>query len=124
MQRNSLLVVTAVSEGVTGLMLLFVPSVVIRLLLGATSNELDAILISRIAGAALIAIAIVCWLARSDDGRPTQVALLTGVLFYDLAAAALLAYGGLVLSLVGVALWPAVLAHAALAVWCVLCLWR
>ncbi len=32
---------------------------------------------------------------------------------------ALFAYAGLVLSMVGIALWPAVALHAALAVWCV-----
>ena len=41
------------------------------------------------------------------------------MLIYDVAAAALLAYAGLALSLVGIALWPAVVLHAALAVWCV-----
>jgi hypothetical protein len=41
---------------------------------------------------------------------------------YDVAAAVILAYAGLSLSFVGVALWPAVVLHAALAVWCVLCL--
>jgi hypothetical protein len=49
--------------------------------------------------------------------------LTTGVLIYDVAAAVILAYTGLFLSLVGVVLWPAVVLHAALAVWCVVCVW-
>jgi hypothetical protein len=49
--------------------------------------------------------------------------LLIGVLVYDGAAAALLGYAGLFSDLVGIALWPAVALHTALAVWCVLCLW-
>ena len=44
------------------------------------------------------------------------------MLIYDVAAAALLAYAGLVLNMVGLALWPAVVLHAALAGWCVVCL--
>jgi hypothetical protein len=49
--------------------------------------------------------------------------LLIGVLTYDVGAAVILAYTGLFVNLVGIALWPAVVLHAALAVWCVVCLW-
>src|SRR5262249_36575021 len=81
------------------------------------------LLIARVAGAALLAIGVACWLARGDERSPAQLGLLAGVLIYDVAAAVLLAYAGLVLSMVGIALWPAVVLHTALAVWCVLCLW-
>jgi hypothetical protein len=50
--------------------------------------------------------------------------LLAGALVYDVAVAALLAYSGLFSSLVGIALWPAVVLHALLAVWCGVGLWR
>jgi hypothetical protein len=53
----------------------------------------------------------------------SQRGLLTGVLIYDLAAAAVLAYAGLFLDMAGLALWPAVALHAALAFWCVVCIW-
>jgi hypothetical protein len=49
--------------------------------------------------------------------------LLTSVLIYDVAAAVILAYTGLFVNIVGIALWPAVVLHAALAIWCVACLW-
>jgi hypothetical protein len=78
--------------------------------------------VTRLAGAALLAIGIACWLARNDHGRAAQIGLLAGVLIYDVAAAALLAYAGLVLHMVGLALWPAVVLHAALAFWCIVCL--
>jgi hypothetical protein len=45
-------------------------------------------------------------------------------LIYDVAAAVILAYTGWFLNLVGILLWPAVLLHAALAVWCGVCLWK
>jgi hypothetical protein len=45
--------------------------------------------------------------------------VLIGVLIYDIIVAILLAYAALVLKLVGVALWPAVVLHSALAVWAV-----
>jgi hypothetical protein len=63
-----------------------------------------------------------------DRGGPTStvlrsLALLTGVLTYDVATAVILTYTGLFLGLVGLALWPVVVLHTALAVWCVVCLW-
>ena len=45
------------------------------------------------------------------------------MLIYDGVVAVLLGYAGFVLGRVGIALWPAVVLHAALAVWCVVCLW-
>ena len=57
--------------------------------------------------------------ARGDRGGPAGLGLLIGVLIYDAAVAGLLVYAALFLGMAGVALWPAVVAHAALAVWCV-----
>jgi len=42
-------------------------------------------------------------------------------LLYNTAVAAVLAYAGIGLGLTGVGIWPAVLLHAALAVWCLAC---
>jgi hypothetical protein len=120
MKRAYLLIVTAVGEGGTGLLLLVVPSVPLALLLGVERAAPETLFVARIAGAALLAIA--CWLAHGDHGRPTQLTLLAGVLIYDVAAAALLVYAGLGLNMVGLALWPAAMLHAALAVRCVACL--
>jgi hypothetical protein len=116
------LIVTAFVEAGTGLLLLYLPSVPLALLLGASPASPEALFVTRLAGAALLAIGVACWLARSDYGSPAQLGLLTGVLIYDVAADALLAYAGLALSLVGLALWPAVVPHTALAVWCGACL--
>jgi hypothetical protein len=43
-------------------------------------------------------------------------------LFYDLAVAALLAYAAIGNGLYGIALWPAVVLHTLMSVWCVACL--
>jgi hypothetical protein len=122
MQRRYFLIITAVSEGGTGLMLMFVPALLVALLLGTGPTAPDGMIVARIAGAALLAIGVACWFARNDGGSPSQLGLLAGMLIYDVAAAALLAYAGLVFSLVGIALWPAVVVHAALASWCVACI--
>ncbi len=122
--RRPLLFATAIAETATGLALLIFPALPLQLLIGATQLGPEVDLVSRVAGAALLAIGIASWLARADGDSPAQQGLLTGVLIYDGAAAALLAYAGLILKLDGIALWPAVVLHAALAVWCLFSLGR
>jgi hypothetical protein len=117
-----LLALTAVGEAATGLVLLVYPPIVVRLLFGADATGVGVVM-SRVAGAALLAIGVACWPARNDPGGAAQLGLLSGVLIYDLAAAAPLAYAGLFLDMAGIALWPAVVVHVVLAVWCVACLW-
>ncbi|HEX3151939.1 MAG TPA: hypothetical protein VHR66_27955 [Gemmataceae bacterium] len=121
MRRKYLLVVTAFGEAATGLLLLFLPSVVFELLLHPSSIEPAGLFVGRIAGAALIAIGVASWLARKDRGCPAQVGILLGVLFYDVVAAVLLAYAGLALNMTGVLLWPAVVFHVAMAGWTAAC---
>jgi hypothetical protein len=122
MHRTYLLIVTALGEGGTGLLLLVWPSVLLALLLGVDQASPETFACARIAGAALVAIGVACWLGRTDHSHAAQRGLLLGVLTYDLLAAGVLAYTGWFLSLAGIALWPAVVLHAALAVWCVACL--
>ena len=122
MYRASLLIISAVGEAGIGLLLLVWPSAPIALLIGVEQASLETIFVTRVARAALLGIGVACWPARNDRGSLAQLGLLTGLLIYDVAAAALLAYAGCVLGMVGVALWPAVVAHVMLAVWCVLCL--
>jgi hypothetical protein len=122
MHREYLLIVTAIGEAGTGLLLLVWPPILLALLLGVDQASPETSCCARIAGAALLAIGVVCWLGRSTALGPSQFGLIVGVLIYDVAATAILAYTGLFLRLVGVALWPAVVLHAALAGWCFVCL--
>jgi len=119
MHRTSLLIVTALGEAGTGLLALVSPLVLLALLLGVDQASPETNFVGRIAGAALLALGVACWLGRNDHDRPAQQGLLLGVLIYDLAAAGILAYTGWFLSLVGIALWPAVGLHVVLAFWCV-----
>jgi hypothetical protein len=98
------------------------PSIPLALLLGVDQASPEAAFFGRIAGAALLALGVACWLGWNDRDSPVQWGLLLGVLIYDLAATGILAYTGWILSLVGIALWPAVVLHAVLAVWCVVCI--
>jgi hypothetical protein len=122
MNRAYLLVVTALAEAGIGLLLLVVPWAPLALLLGVAEASPESILLARLLGAALFAIGVGCWLGRSDTLGPSQRGLITGALGYDAAVAALLVYARLSLNLVGIALWPAVVLHAMLAIWCVVCL--
>jgi hypothetical protein len=46
------------------------------------------------------------------------------MLLYNVAVAAILAFAGLGFGLHGIALWPAVVLHTMMAVWCSACLQR
>jgi len=121
---NCLLKLTAIIEVPTGLALLVVPSVVVRLLLGSPLDSAPAIVLGRVAGAALFALGIACWLAHGDAQSRAARGLVAAMLFYNFAAVALFVFAGIGPGLRGVLLWPAVILHAAMAVWCIACLRR
>jgi hypothetical protein len=122
MRLKELFIVTAVVEIVTGLALLGLPAVVLAALLGIQAAAEDTLVVSRIGGAALLAIGVACALARDDMRSPAQRGVLIGILIYDVLVALLLIYSGLAGQLAGSALWPAVALHTLLAGWCILCL--
>jgi hypothetical protein len=124
MYRKHLLLTTALLEAGVGLLLLVWPPVPIVLLLGVDQASPEALAIARVAGAALLALGVACWLGRNDQGRPAQQGLLLGVLIYDVGAAMILAYTGWFGNLAGIALWPGVVLHTALAGWCLVSLGR
>ena len=114
---RKLLIVTVLVETPIGLMLLLSPPLVAGLLLGA-SLDAPALIVGRIAGAALLSLGVACWLARDDGPSLALRGLIAAMLLYNCAAVAVLAHAGAVVGLVGVLMWPAVALHAALAVWC------
>jgi hypothetical protein len=122
MVARQLLIVTALAETATGLLLLVTPQRVIALLLGASLEAPAALIVARIAGAALLSLGCACWLARNDGPNRAVSGLVTAILLYNGVAIAVLANAGAGARLVGVLTWPAVALHAALAVWCIACL--
>lgn len=99
------LVLAALGEAATGLALLLVPSLVGQLLLGMELAG-PGTAVARVAGIALIALAIACW-----PGPPRL-----GMLAYSGAVTVCLAYLGLAGAASGVLLWPAVVLHLVLTV--------
>jgi hypothetical protein len=116
---KTLLATTAIIEAATGLALLAVPASVVKLLLGEGISG-AAIPLGRVAGAALLALGVACWRARGDAKSRAARGLVAAMLAYNLGAVVVFLFAGLGSKLVGLALWPAVILHAAMAVWCVM----
>jgi len=114
--------VTAVIELGAGLALLCVPSPVGVLLLGSPLDTPTALSVARVGGAGLLSLGVACWLARGDSESRAARGLVAAMLLYNVGAVAILAFAGIGFGLHGVALWPAVVLHAVMTVWCVACL--
>jgi hypothetical protein len=100
--NERLLVFAAIIEAATGVALILVPSLVGQLLPG---NELTGVIV-RVAGIALIALAIACWPGPA----------MFGMLIHNAAVALYLAYVGISGKSSGVLLWPVVVLHGIMTV--------
>ena len=115
---------SAVIELGAGLALLCCPLAAATLLIGAPLDGAAAFTVARVCGAGLLSLGVACWLARGDTQSRAARGLIAAMLIYDVAVAALLAFAALGWGLHGVALWPAVVLHGVMSVWCVACLRR
>lgn len=106
-------------EAATGLVLVTAPSLLVELLLGAAPGTAAGVTASRVAGAAILALGVACWLARENAAGGAARGLIVAMLLYNAAVVAILVLAWANQGMSGIALWPVVLAHAALAVWCV-----
>jgi hypothetical protein len=100
---KSTLPLAAIAEAATGLALMVVPSLVSQPLLGEWLAGV-AVPLARVAGIALVALAIACW-----PGPP-----LLGMLSYSSLVMLYLSYLGLAGNVTGPLLWPAVVLHTIL----------
>src|SRR5271157_1863865 len=116
---KTLQTVTAAIELGAGLALLCFPSTTVVVLLGSPLDTPTALTVARVGGAGLFSLGVACWLARGDSQSLAARGLVAAVLLYDVAAVAVLAFAGIGFGLHSVALWPAVVLHAVMAVWCV-----
>jgi hypothetical protein len=114
-----LLTVLAVIEGGTGLILATFPSLVSALLLGASLDTLGALTVTRVAGVALLALAMACWRARHDGQSHAARGVVGAMVLYNAGVLTILVYAGIGLGQSGIGLWPAVLVHGAMVVWCI-----
>jgi hypothetical protein len=119
---KTLLKVTAILETGIGFALATAPSKVFLVLLGSPLEAPGGPVVGRVLGASLVSLGAACWFARGDAQGQTDKGLIAALLLYNIAAASLLGYARIGLLLPGLGLWPAVILHSALAVWCVACL--
>ena len=124
MVARTLLIVTALVETPIGLMLLLSPALVVPFLLGTSLDAPAALVVARMAGAAVLSLGCACWLARNDPQRGAARALVAAMLLYNVGAVVILGDAGIRSLPIGFALWPAVVLHAAMTGWCVLNLFR
>jgi hypothetical protein len=118
--RARLFTTTALLESGAGVALLCLPWTVIHLLLGAEEPTTTAMLVARVMGLGLIALGVSAWL-KKDERVEANTGLLSGLLTYNIAISIALAVAGTVGDRPGVLLWPVVLVHVAMAIWCVKC---
>lgn len=118
-----LLTISAVIEGAAGAALLVLPTVAVSMLLGATLDTPAGLVAGRIAGAALLALAIACWQVRNGERGSPSTGVIGAMLFYNFAAALVFVYAGIRLELRSALLWPAIVLHFGLGSWCLLNLW-
>jgi multisubunit Na+/H+ antiporter MnhG subunit len=119
---RAVLTTTAVMEASTGLAMLVAPSVVGRILLGPPLEVPAARTVARVAGVALIALAVACWMARHDERSAATRGVVSAMVIYNVGALAVLVFWALTAGVSGIALWPAAIAHAVMAIWCISCL--
>ena len=115
-----LLVTSAVFELGAGLALVLVPSRAAVLLLGAPLDTPAALVLGRVAGAALASLGVACWHARGAPASAAR-AVVVAMLVYNVSVAVLLLAARFGSGIGGGALMAAVLLHAGMAAWCVAC---
>jgi hypothetical protein len=110
-RRPNWVAVAAAVEVVTGLVLIVRPSLFGRLLFGAGFSAAGQAL-GRLAGFALLALALACWAGLGAERRSAALALI----LFSLLSTIYLVYLGIRGEPVGILLWPAAATHAALTI--------
>jgi len=118
MRTRPLFIVTAVAEIGAGLGLMVSPSLVASILIGAPFDTAADAVVGRVAGAALLALGLACWLARGDGYSSAARGIVSGMLLYNAVVVVVLVYAGMGWRLSGIGLWPTVVLHTVMSVWC------
>jgi hypothetical protein len=115
---KKLLIVSAWLEAATGVALIASPALPVSLLLGTPLDASGGLVVARVAGGALLALGLACWRARDAGREGGARGIVAAMVLYNVVVAAVLVHAGLGFRLSGIGLWPAVVLHLALAVWC------
>ena len=115
--KKYVLALAALAEAGTGVILVAYPPIVVRLLFGAEISGAGVIM-SRIAGIALMGLGVACWPGNS------AVQQLYGMLTYSTLAMLYLIRIGIRGAPIGLLLWPGVVAHVVLVALLVVALFK
>jgi hypothetical protein len=113
-----LLLTTAALEAGAGLALLCLPSVFAQVLLAAPLEGTVALTVARTGGMGLLTLGVAAWFASQDSQSRAARGLAMAMILYNTGAVLILGAAGLGPSPSGICLWPVVVLHAAMAVWC------
>ncbi|MFN0017259.1 MAG: hypothetical protein ACKVP0_03305 [Pirellulaceae bacterium] len=111
-------------EAGAGAALLIFPSACAVMLLGAPLEGSAAVTLGRVTGVALLALGMANWFAQYDGQSRAAKGIIGAMVVYNLGAVVTLGSSGIFSPLVGILLWPGVVVHGVMAVWCVTVLLR
>lgn len=117
---KNILTVTSIIESAAAVVLLLFPSLFTSLLFGVTLDAPVAVIVARVAGAAIFSLAVACWLVRNDVNKTSAKGLVIAMLFYNTFITLILIYAALFISLSGFGLWPVIVTHTTMSVWCII----
>jgi hypothetical protein len=110
-----LLTIAAVLECLAGLAFALAPGAAVAVLFGAEPLR-DGLMLGRLAGVALLSLAIACWGARADRGSSTaRTGTLRAITFYNAGAGMLLIVWAATSQADGPVAWSVGILHLALA---------
>ena len=90
---KNLLTVTAVIEGGTGLVMVALPSVLVKFLFGSSISTPVELIVARVAGVAILALVVACWLARHEWQSHAARGVVGAMVLYNAGIAMVLVYG-------------------------------
>lgn len=118
---RTFLSLTAIFEGITGVILIIAPRFIVPLLLSTPLTEAGGIISARIAGSAIVFLALNSWFSKNGH---RNYGILIPLLFYNLAIIAVFIYASLTYHVNGILLWSVVLAHTMLGLWGIILIFK
>ncbi|WP_264564892.1 hypothetical protein [Flavobacterium sp. N3904] len=114
---KTFLKLTALFEALTGLALIFVPKLVILLLFEVTLDGFGGQIAGMIAGAAILSIAIICWLMKEVE---SAIFVVKTLLFYNISIVAIVLYSIINYGVKGPGIYLIVGFHTIFSIWSLL----
>jgi hypothetical protein len=122
MKIRAFLIASAGLEVGAGLALLVSPAWTASILIGAPFDTPADSVVGRVAAGALLALGVACWTAQAAQLPSGVTGIVTAMLIYNVITAGAVTFAATALHLFGVGLWPTVVVHTLMAVWCLVLL--